>query len=600
MKFVLKQALFIIFALSVNPVFAAVKASINQTTVFEGDPVTLTIETSENNHSQPNLTPLKKDFDVLEENRNSQISILNGRRSFKKIWSIELQPKLKGEITIPEISVGKDKTQALILTIKTLPPEVMAETRKHIFIESSIDISSDETYVQQQIPYTVKLFYDATMQSGEIYSPKVKNANIRQLSDDRKYQVIRGGKKFIVLEKHFVISAEKSGKLHIPATSVKGRIALSGGDSPRLRRRMDETAMLNQFFNDFTSDPFFRSPFDRMFNRRRSVGPSRPFSISSKTIDVNILPVPASFTGSAWLPAEDLLITDSWATKPAELKVGEPVTRTLVLQVKGLASSQIPKIHIPKPAGIKVYPEQARTDTPNDGNTVYGIQRIDITYIPNKEGSVTIPEIAVDWWDIKNKKQQTFTLPEWNLVVAAGAVGSNAPSINNEPMSDANPESEKQTLNTEQQNNPKQWNVKIVAATIGVLLLLFSAIFTHFKKKQRNKHSLKQRSKPVSIKKLQSSLSQACQKNNKHLSARLLLKFTRALWNDSAIQNLGMLASQLNQGTETIKELEKSLYAADSAKWDGKELQILIEKGIQQKQKNHTLENEGLAPLYPV
>jgi len=67
------------------------------------------------------------------------------------------------------------------------------------------------------------------------------------------------------------------------------------------------------------------------------------------------------------------------------------------------------------------YPEQTKTETPDDGNTIYGLQRVDITYIPEKLGQVIIPEINVDWWDVNNKKQQTYTLPEWNLQVAAGA-----------------------------------------------------------------------------------------------------------------------------------------------------------------------------------
>ena len=406
-----------------SSVHAELKASLNQSEVFQGDPVMLTIQSDQNNNEQPDLGPLLNNFDLKGTSTSSQINIINGSRSFKKTWSIELQPKLSGEVGIPSITLGNDKTEPLSVTIKNLPPEVAAETSKHIFIESSVE-NEDETYVQQQIPYTVKLFYDSSMQTGEVFSPQIENANIRALGNDKKYQVVRAGKKYMVVEKRFVISPEKSGVLHIPPTSVKGRIALSGGDSQQLRKRMDDTDMLNQFFNGFKNDPFFNSPFDEFFSRR-SIGPTRPFSVSSEAVDVNVLPVPASFKGSAWLPAEDVIMTDSWSTQPPELKVGEPVTRKLILQVKGLASSQIPEIEIPRPDGMKVYPEQAKTETPNDGNTIYGIQHIDISYIPNKQGKVTIPEINIDWWDVKQKKQQTFTLPEWNLNVAAGAPGSN-------------------------------------------------------------------------------------------------------------------------------------------------------------------------------
>ena len=186
-------------------------------------------------------------------------------------------------------------------------------------------------------------------------------------------------------------------------------MAVTNGDSQQLRKRMNEVDMLNELFFDLNNQSTFSNPFDPFFSRR-SIGPTRPYKASSESIIVNVLPVPDSFTGIAWLPAEEVKMQDSWAKSPPNLKVGEPVTRTIIMQVKGLASSQIPEIFIPKPAGMKVYPEQAKGETPNDGNTIYGIQRVDISYIPDKSGAVVIPEITVDWWDVNNKKQQTYTL----------------------------------------------------------------------------------------------------------------------------------------------------------------------------------------------
>ncbi len=274
----------------------------NQSSVFEGDQITLIIQSDLNNNTQPDLTSLQKDFEVQGSSTSSQINIINGSRSFKKTWTIELMPKSVGKLEIPEITVGSEKTNSLRVTIANLPPEVAAETSKHIFIESSVELDNDETseiYVQQQIPYTVKLYYDSAMQTGEVFSPQIENANIRALGNDKKYQVVRAGKKYVVVEKRFVISPEKSGVLHIPPTIVRGRIALSGGDSPNLKKRMDGTDMLNQFFGGQNKNPFFNTPFNEFFGRR-SIGPSRPFSVSGEALDVNVLPVPESFKGDAW------------------------------------------------------------------------------------------------------------------------------------------------------------------------------------------------------------------------------------------------------------------------------------------------------------
>lgn len=584
-----------------NTASAEVKASVAQSTVYQGDPVTLVIENNQNNQAQPDLSPLQTDFEVLGTSTSSQVNFINGNRSFKKSWSIDLQPKSLGEIQIPSIRVGDEKTEPVTVTVNKLPPEVAQETSKHVFIESSVDIKEGEIYVQQQIPYTVKFFYDSAMQTGEVISPKIENANIRQLGNDRRYQVIRAGKKFKVIEKHFVISPEKSGTLVIPPTLVKGRIALDGGDSLQLRKRMDGTDMLNRFFNDFRQDPFFNSPFDDFFGQR-SIGPSRPFSINSQSMEVNVLPVPKSFEGKAWLPAESVVAKDSWSKQPPVLRVGEPVTRQIAIQVKGLAGSQIPNIEIPKPAGMKVYPEQPRSETPNDGNTVHGVQRINVTYIPDKEGKVTIPEINIDWWDVNKKEARVYTFPEWNLNVTEG---SSAISVmpNQEPMEDVNPEAE-QSLGETLEPIPSYWGWETLSAVLlGFVVMLLGYLFFRKRNKispvTKEKETTQQKAL-VDLQALKSSLLTACQENDKHMAARLLIKTVKASWNDPSINNLGLLASNLNYGSQVVKELEQSLYGTTNSAWDGNDLSALIEKGLFRKTPKVIARSDTeLAPLYP-
>ena len=593
---------FISATLLYTQAIAQVTASLNQKSYYQGDLITLKIETDKNQKTEPDLSILKNNFDIKGSSASSQVSIINGNRSYKKIWQIKLQAKATGQFVIPEIIVGNEKTQAIEIIVKELPPEVAAETNKHIFIESTVDIPNDEIYVQQQIPYTVKFFYDAAMQTGEVILPTIENANIRVVGREKKYQVVRAGNKYVVVDRRYVISPEKSGKLIIPPTIVQGRIALTGRNSPQLRKRMNEVDILNELFFDLNKGSTFTNPFDPFFSRR-SIGPTRPYTVSSEAIVVNVLPVPESFTGSAWLPAEEIKMQDSWTTNPPNLTIGEPVTRTIIMQAKGLASSQIPEIEIPKPAGMKVYPEQAKSETPNDGNTIYGIQRVDITYIPDKLGAVIIPEINVNWWNVSNKQQQTYTLPEWNLNVAAGAtMKSNEDVAEPEVMSDANPEAEL-SLATDLVSSPRYWGWEFLIGVLTLIgALLFSlAYFINTRLQHSPRRTLKNRKRKELIdgRALQTSLLNACNANDSSSAADLLIKHAQLIFEDSKLQNLGALASTLNQGAEVIKELEASLYSDNADNWEGDGLHQLVTHGLQTKGTGQPLHQVGLAPLYP-
>ena len=586
---------------SMTSTFADVKASLKQSTVYASDPVILLIETSQNTNAKPDLSVLAKDFQVLATSTSSQVNILNGQRSFKKTWTVSLQANKKGEINIPSIAIGNEKTQPLKVTLIDLPPEVKEETGKHVFVESSVDSLGDKTYVQQQIPYTVKLFYDSTMQSAEMLPPEIDNAVMEQLGDDRRFQIQRAGKLFTVVEKHYVISPEKSGKLHIPPTVIKGRLSVPTDKQAAQRRGSDPRNSLERFFQDFRQDPFFsNSPFPDDLFSQGSRGSSKPFSIKSESLEVDVLPVPKEFSGDEWLPAEQLIVKDSWTKSPPDLKVGEPVTRTITLQAKGLAGSQIPTINIQKPHGIKIYPETPSSETRTDGNTVFGIQRLKLSYIPNKSGSTSIPKIQINWWDVKNKKQKTTTLPAWDLNVAKGDFIEEEPSssLEKKPVSDVNQMPDKLGNNSKDDskiNNSINWKL-FAGVLLGLLFTGFAFWFVRGLLKRRPAPSNNQQEQQLALNKL----LKACANNDPRSAEKDLINYVQLAWNDRSLHNLPSISKQLQSGADVVLELEQSLYGTGKNNWQGVKLSQLVEADLLKKPAlNESLKNYGLDPLYP-
>ena len=94
-------------------------------------------------------------------------------------------------------------------------------------------------------------------------------------------------------------------------------------------------------------------------------------------------------------------------------------------------------------------------------------------------------------------------------------------------------------------------------------------------------------------------LRQACRDNNPHAAANALLAWATALWPQSPPQNLGAVAARVSHGGESIRELDRCLYAPDPSTWQGEALWKAVGKGLQEKHKTATQPALELPPLYP-
>ncbi len=314
----------------------------NRTTVQVGSTLTLSIESDgAQSGERPDVTPLRKDFDVLGTSTSSETAFVNGSRSDRTRWLVRLQPRHTGTIDIPPISVGGEHTAALELKVTETSPAAANSASKHVFLEAEIAATGKSIYVQQQIPYTVRLYYDGTVQSGELAAPDAANAIVEQLGEDKRFTAMRDGREYNVIERRYAIAPEKSGVLHIPPAIFQG-IA----EAPQTRQ--DDAGPTEDLMDrmlrgtPFANDPFFKGS---MGTNIAFGDPGRPVAARSQEITLDVEPRPATAKGN-WLPAEQITLHDSWEDNPPQLKVGEPVTRTITIEARGLAASQIPALSL--------------------------------------------------------------------------------------------------------------------------------------------------------------------------------------------------------------------------------------------------------------
>jgi BatD DUF11 like domain len=607
----LAAAIFGIFIMcSAAPSWASLRAQFDRQTMQQGHTVTLTIESNQaQSQARPDLTPLRKDFDVLNTSTSSETSIINGTRSDSTSWMIQLQPLHAGTINVPPITVGNEQTAPLVLNVTPPSPQAARQTSAHVFIEVDAAPTGKSVYVQQQIPYTLRLYYDDTVQSGNLAAPDPANAMVEQLGKEQRYTTMRNEREYHVIERHYAISPEKSGPLDIPPASFRGSMLVAANSQSNGVSNNPIARLLNG--TPFANDPFFKNAFGAGISFGAT---EQPVDIYSRDVALNVQPLPPGVHGN-WLPAEQVTLHDSWDANPPRFKVGEPVTRTITIDVKGLSASQIPPLSFAKPANAHIYPEAGSNHSRTDGNVIYGISKQSVTYIPTAPGTLDIPPIALTWWNTDSNTQSRVALPAREFKVAPGAAGAQS---NTAPAPPAAPASAAPRAKPAAAATPSSTAKRAAGASLterllrprawfaaGAALLALAALFAvAMRLRERRPESQPGPAKmlPVAVprrKSIMQALQQACAGNDKQAAAEALLELARAEWPDDPPRGLGALAARLEAGGKEIGALDRSLYGSGALPWEGGALWNTVRNGLQAKRGEKLPKDDGLGALYP-
>lgn len=355
---------------------AATTATIGSNTLALGQSTTLTLSTDENVSGQPDLSALNADFNVLGQSSGSNTTIMNGQRSSTFTITLEIAPKRAGVLVVPPLTLGGSTSEPVVVTVGAAAP---AGPGTDLYMESSV--GSEHPYVQQLVPYTVKLYYTLGRLQGDIEVPPPANANLKQVGTDQNYQQEVGGRRYNVFQRNYWLTPERSGPLELPAPRFRGRAPTPG------------------------VDPFF----DR--------GQSVTTSAAPRTLDVRPQPDGAP---QPWLPVEDLRLVrgDLSAARPV---AGEPLMIELTLTASGLTQSQLPELILPDVPGAQVFPEPPQLTEDISPQLPRAAVKRRFALVPLAAGPLTLPAMRVSWWNTAEDRAAVAELPALTLEVAPGA-----------------------------------------------------------------------------------------------------------------------------------------------------------------------------------
>ena len=561
-KFILLVFLFISLV-SFSNVYAATKitTSIDRQQIANGETFKLTITIGgQANSDAVDTSALEKDFLIISSMVSPQMTIINGEVNQRTYISFVLAPKHSGKLTIPPITIGNFASAPQTIQVSATATHATT-TNKTAFLDVSVD--NKTPLVQSQITYRIRLFYATTLSRGSLSEPAIENALIMPLGDDKDYQKTLDGTPYQVHERSYAIFPQQSGKLTLEP------ITFSGVKSAN-----------NHYQNQYT--PFFDA--------------TEPVRLISPTVTLDIKPIPQAVRNQEWLPSKNLQLTESWRTQHEPARAGEPITRTIAIKAFGITAAQLPKIDFTSqlPANVNVYPDNPNSKNSIENDNVVAEWQQTVAYIPTQAGDITLPEIAINWWDTVNNKLHSSKLPSKTFQLQA----SSLPHANESVQINTTKEVEQVPMLVNS-NASKPRNIWPYVALSLLIAWLGSLFFIYYKR--RNNSVTRKNSETLSNKQILRQLKAACQQQNALQVKCYLEAWAKTQWPEKSPMNLGRIAQEILDPT-LLTELEKlstHLYSPKATPWDGEFFWQAFQFYQSKKPRRNISQFSDLPPLNP-
>ncbi|SUQ32390.1 BatD family protein [Vibrio furnissii] len=372
--------------ISVSAQAATVYASVSKNKVVKNEVFQLTVVSDQKASGDDlDFSALDQDFFMSRPSFSSSMNIINGSRSNRSEWTVSLAANRLGVVTIPSFELHGAKTQPIAIQVTQ---DEQAPSSDDL-VEVRSQLSRSTLYPNESALFKARLIIKADprrLQDPKIAPPTIDGMELKAASEPNQYQTVMDGIQVTIVDQDFRITASQAGDFTLTEPSLQG--ALIYGSS----------------YNGGT----------RIL----------PLKTTPKTYTIHVEPKPADYQGT-WLPTSQLTLREQWLDsqgKPISgsryaTKVGDSITREVTVQVTGLTQEQLPNIHLTYPDSVRVYDEKPQFATLDNGDVTMTLKQV---LIPRQTGDITLPKVAMQWWDTVTKAQKTASADGLTLSVAAG------------------------------------------------------------------------------------------------------------------------------------------------------------------------------------
>ncbi len=530
---------------------AAVTARVDRNTIDLNESFTLEVVVDTEIDLQPDISALHEDFYVGQSSQISNTMIVNGEISRSRTWSYQLMAKRTGDLVIPPVAVGSEKSGPLRITVRQ--PANAPPGEADVFITGEVDFT--ESYVQAQVLYRIKVYRAVPTRQPALRDPEFGGAEvlIEMAGAERSYDALLNGRTYNVVERVYAVFPQESGEVTISPARFEARVLRDGRITGR-----------------------------------------KVFESEAQTIRVLPIPAPpADFPDATWLPARDLKLEDNWSRQPDDLKAGEPITRVITISALGQLETQIPAIEPPAVDGVNVYPDRPELSRELEPGGIRGVRKDQYAIIGVDAGLMTLPPLRLPWWDVEAGEWKVAELPERSISILPTR---EAPIVDPAPKVQVPEEEAGETAAVSMGSD--FW--KLVAQVVGALWLLTLGGWWLSSRPRREPRE----PAPPPLHKQQARHLKAARKaaldGDGAGVRRAMLEWGRLQWPDDAPRSIGVLAGRVSAPlADELARLSRAAYGPSGEGWDGQALAKSLRSFAVLDDKDTDAGRDPLPPLMP-
>jgi hypothetical protein len=250
-----------------------------------------------------------------------------------------------------------------------------------VFVELATDKA--EAYIYEEIIQSFKLYFQKGLPIDDLdyVAASTKSFLAEKLGEERRYEEVRDGILYNVIELRTALFPLVSGQIEIPSATFKCNIII--------RQQRNRGSLFDEFMGGG----------GRRYPVERSTEPVKLIIKPLPTVDK-----PEAFTGAVGKYTMDVL------AKPTKVKVGDPIT--LTINIRGEGNIQTIGEPLLSPEGMKdfkAYDFEAKVTITDRGDGIKGEKLFNKVIEPQSEDVGVIPGISFSYFDPDLEKYKTLT-----------------------------------------------------------------------------------------------------------------------------------------------------------------------------------------------